>query len=89
MVVIEAAAAGIPAIGSRVSGVTDAIVDGVTGVQFESGNVTQLAQALTRLTDDAVLRRQMGDTARKRVAEQFEQKSVVERYVAFLADARL
>jgi glycosyltransferase involved in cell wall biosynthesis len=89
MVVIEAAAAGIPAIGSRVSGVSDAIVDGVTGLQFEVGNVRQLAEALTRLSDDAVLRRKMGNAARARAAGQFEQNTVVERYISFLADARL
>src|SRR5580658_6973080 len=89
LVVIEAAAVGIPAIGSHVSGVSDAIVDGLTGLQFEAGNARQLAEALIRLADDAVLRRQMGNAARTRVVEQFEQKLVVERYISFLADARL
>jgi glycosyltransferase involved in cell wall biosynthesis len=89
MVVIEAAAMGIPAIGSRVSGVSDAMIDGVTGLQFEVGNIRQLTQVLIRLTNDAVLRREMGDAARARVAEKFEQTAVVERYVSFLADARL
>ena len=88
MVVIEAAAAGIPAIGSRVSGVTDAIVEGVTGLLFEAGNVRQLAEALGRLANDPVLRRQMGGAARARVAQEFEQNLVVGRYIAFLADAR-
>jgi glycosyltransferase involved in cell wall biosynthesis len=89
MVVIEAAAVGIPAIGSHVSGVSDAIVDGLTGLQFEVGNARELAEALIRLANDAVLRRQMGSAARTRAAEQFEQKSVVERYISFLAEARL
>jgi glycosyltransferase involved in cell wall biosynthesis len=89
MVVIEAAAMGIPAIGSRVSGVSDAIIDGVTGLQFEVGNVQQLAEALICLANDAVLRREMGDAARARVVEKFEQTLVVERYISFLADARL
>ena len=89
MVVIEAAAVGIPAIGSQVSGVSDAMIDGVTGLQFEAGNIRQLTEALIRLTNDAVLRREMGDAARARVTEKFEQTAVVERYVSFLADARL
>jgi glycosyltransferase involved in cell wall biosynthesis len=89
MVVIEAAAMGIPAIGSRVSGVSDAIIDGVTGLQFEVGNVQQLAEALICLANDAVLRREMGDAARARVVEKFEQTLVVERYISFLADARI
>jgi glycosyltransferase involved in cell wall biosynthesis len=89
MVIIEAAAMGIPAIGSQVTGVSDAIIDGKTGLQFEVGNVPQLTKALIRLANDAVLRREMGDAARTRVAEKFEQKLVVERYITFLAESRL
>jgi glycosyltransferase involved in cell wall biosynthesis len=88
MVVIEAAATGIPAIGSQVSGVSDAIIDGVTGLQFEAGNVSQLAEALITFANDGGLRRQMGSAALARVAEHFEQRLVVERYISFLADAR-
>ena len=87
MVVIEAASCGVPAIGTRVSGVSDAIVDTVTGLQFEVGNVDQLGQALTRMTDDQPWRQGLAEAARKRVLDQFEQGAVVERYVRYLLAA--
>jgi glycosyltransferase involved in cell wall biosynthesis len=61
----------------------------VTGLQFEVGNIRQLTRALIRLANDAVLRGDMGNAARARVAEKFEQTLVVERYISYLADARL
>ena len=87
MVVIEAASCGVPAIGTRVSGVSDAIVDTVTGLQFEVGNVDQLGQALTRMTDDQPWRQGLAEAARKRVLDQFEQGAVIERYVRYLLAA--
>ena len=87
MVIIEAAACGIPAIGSHVSGVSDAIAQDVTGLQFPVGNVEQLAAALTRMTDDRQLRQRMGDAARARVVQLFEQGTVVDRYIRYFVDA--
>jgi glycosyltransferase involved in cell wall biosynthesis len=69
--VIEAAATGVPAIGSRIYGITDAIVEGETGLLFEAGNVRQLAQGMGTLAGDASLRRRMGETARARAARDF------------------
>lgn len=69
--IIEAAAAGVPAIGSRIYGITDAIVDGETGLLFEAGNVRQLAQSMRTLVGDASLRRRMGQRARERAVRDF------------------
>ena len=84
MVVVEAAAAGIPAIGSRVTGVVDAMVENVTGLQFPVKDIDQISQAMVRMTDDADLRHSLGQAARTRVAQLFEQGAVVQRYVQFL-----
>ncbi|HEY5293658.1 MAG TPA: glycosyltransferase family 4 protein [Burkholderiales bacterium] len=69
--VIEAAAAGVPAIGSRIYGITDAIVEGETGLLFEAGNVQQLAQSMRTLAGDECLRRRMGENARQRAVRDF------------------
>ena len=49
MVVLEAAGACLPSIGSRIYGLTDAIVDGKTGLLVEKGNVSELSKAMERL----------------------------------------
>ena len=89
MVVLEAAAVGIPAIGSRVSGISDAIAEDETGLMFPVRDVTALTHCLERITDDASLRRQLGQAARQRVASQFEQGAVVQAYVDYLLAALL
>ena len=69
--VIEAAAVGMPAIGSRIYGITDAIVEGETGLLFQAGDVRQLAQCMGALAGDAGLRARMGERARARALRDF------------------
>jgi glycosyltransferase involved in cell wall biosynthesis len=68
---LEAAAAGLPAIGSRIYGITDAIVEGETGLLFEAGDVQQLALSMRTLAGDASLRQRMGGKARERAVRDF------------------
>lgn len=84
MVIIEAAAAGVPAIGTRIYGVADALIDGETGILVPVGDVRELATQLCRLADDKRLREGMGRAARIRVEQDFEQAMVVGRFVHFL-----
>lgn len=83
VVVIEAAAAGIPTIGSRIYGVSDAIVEGETGLLVAPGNVPQLAAAISRLAEDGALRARLTSAGRMRVEKEFEQKKVVAGYADF------
>jgi glycosyltransferase involved in cell wall biosynthesis len=70
---INAAACGIPAIASRIYGSSDAIVDGVTGLLFEPGEVGELVALIRRLRRDVLLRRSMGEAARTRAVRDFDQ----------------
>jgi glycosyltransferase involved in cell wall biosynthesis len=70
-VVIEAAAMGVPAVGTRIYGLVDAIVDGVTGLLIEPRNIIQLTAALERLVSDDQLRMQMKRQAKKRALSLF------------------
>ena len=74
--ILEAAAAGVPAIGSRIRGITDAIVEGETGLLFEAGNVQQLMHAMHTLAQDAGLRQRMGQSARERALRDFSSGTV-------------
>ncbi len=65
MTIIEAAACGVPAVASRIYGITDAVADDKTGLLFPVGDVAALTQALLRLITENELRQQMGNEARE------------------------
>ena len=60
----EAAAAGLPAIGSRLNAVPEIITDGETGLLVTPGHVAELVAALDRLIASAELRERLGRAAR-------------------------
>lgn len=65
LAVIEAAGYGVPTIGYRSSrGLTDSVVDGVTGVLVD--NIDELAVVTAQLLDEQAWRRDLGDKARER-----------------------
>lgn len=82
MTIIEAAACGVPAVASRIYGITDAVADGKTGVLFTAGDVSALTQALLTLITDNMLRKQMGDAARERVIKLFSSERITGDMVA-------
>jgi glycosyltransferase involved in cell wall biosynthesis len=68
LAVIEAAQHGVPTIGYRSSGgLTDSVVDGVTGVLVDDHD--ELVEGLERLLTDRVLREELGAKAAARSAE--------------------
>lgn len=46
MTIIEAYSVGTPVIGARIGGIPEIVVDGITGYQFESGHVQELADRI-------------------------------------------
>ena len=76
-VVIEAAAAGLPAIASRIYGLTDAIVDGGTGLLHEPGDSSALSSAMRRLADSPSTRHALSTAGRERVLHQFSSEAVI------------
>jgi glycosyltransferase involved in cell wall biosynthesis len=84
-VIIEAAAAGLPAIGSRIYGITDAIEDGVTGLLVEAGDVAALGAAMRELAANAPLRHTLGVAARDRALRDFSDAAITAALVDFYA----
>lgn len=72
--VIEAAACGVPAIGTRIYGLSDAIDEGVSGLLVEVGDVDGLSEAIRTLASRSDLRADMGAAARARVQRLFRQE---------------
>ena len=70
-IVIDAAAAAVPAIGSRIVGLVDSIDDGKTGVLFNAGAANELVQAMQSMLDNPQRTREMGLAARHRIEALF------------------
>ncbi len=69
MVVLEAMAAGLPVIASKVEGIPEAIRDGVDGLLFAAASPAQLADRILTLKSDLSRWEQMGHSARDRHRE--------------------
>ncbi len=78
---LQAMAAGLPIVASRVSGIPEAVDDGVTGLLVAPEEAGALADALERLTADAELRRRMGESARQVFRERFTIATVAGLYI--------
>lgn len=71
-VVIEAAAMGIPTVGTKIYGLTDAVEHGKTGLLVSPQNSQVLASALNTLLMDEAMRIQMGNSAMLRARSLFD-----------------
>lgn len=91
-VVIEAAAMGLPTVGTEIYGLTDAIEHGKTGLLVPSRDAQALANALDTLLMDKALRVQLGRSALQRAKSLFDadlvNKQVAEEYVNLLLELR-
>jgi glycosyltransferase involved in cell wall biosynthesis len=91
-VVIEAAAMGIPCVGTNVYGLKDSIVDGDTGILVPPRNPEALGDAMKFLIDNPEVLAVMGSKARKRVCEEFDSREInkktADEYVRHLCDRR-
>ena len=83
MVVVEAAACGIPSLAYRIDGVTDAVLDGETGVLVPKGRVDALRSAMERMLEDTVFRCTLGEKARLRARRDFSDTAVIAAWADF------
>ena len=75
---IEAQAAGVPVVSTRVGGVATVIRDGQTGCVVDTDDEQGLATAVTRLLADPDLRRRMADEGRRHAVETFSLERLVD-----------
>jgi glycosyltransferase involved in cell wall biosynthesis len=78
---MEASAMGRPIVATDVPGCREVVENGVTGLLCEAKSAASLAQQLERmLVSSPETRAQMGLRGREKVAQEFDEKAVVERY---------
>lgn len=79
---IEAMAAGLPVVASRVGGLPELVRTEETGFLVEPRNPTELAEAIFRLLTDSETRKQMGINGRKLAIQQFNTENMIEQTCA-------
>lgn len=84
--VLEAMAAGVPVVASRVPAMEEIVADGETGVLVASGDKAALGRQTRLLLDDEARRRRLGEAARQRVAEHFTASAVCDAYARLYED---
>lgn len=71
LVVLEAFAAGVPVVASRLSGLPEAVLDGANGRLFPPGDVAELAAILMQIAADRSLLARWGQAAQAAWTERF------------------
>lgn len=87
--ILESMALALPSVGTKVGGIPEAIVDGVTGYLAAPDDVESLANQLRRLITDPIKRQSMGRAGFQRYQELFDGKQSVKRLVEYYSNLKL
>ena len=82
---IEAMAMELPVISTNITGIPEIVEDDVSGILISPGDEKALAEAIIRLTEDATMRKKLGENARRRVEERFDIYKNADKYVELFA----
>ena len=85
---LEAMAAGLPVVATRVSGSEDIVVSGRNGFLVSPGDQDDLSRQILAILGDPQLARRLGITARKQIMEAFSIERVAKNYQALYREAR-
>jgi glycosyltransferase involved in cell wall biosynthesis len=75
VVLMEALAARVPVVTTRIAGVAELVEDGESGLLVPPGDAVALRAALARVLDDPEMRARMGEAGRARVVDEFASES--------------
>jgi glycosyltransferase involved in cell wall biosynthesis len=84
--VLEAMAAGLPVVASRVGGIPEAVQEGKTGLLVAKEEPEALAAAIAELLQDPARAARMGAEGRRRVLAEFSMEAMADRYERLYQD---
>ena len=88
LAILEAMAAGLPVIATRVGEIPNMLADGEEGLLIDVGDVSAMAGAIKTLVGNPSLRKKMGAASRRRAEEEFSLQRMAERIAAMYAECR-
>jgi glycosyltransferase involved in cell wall biosynthesis len=77
---LEALAAGVPCVGSRIPGIVELLEDGVTGTTFRPGDAEGLARAIRLCLADRAIAMRQAQAGRARVCERYSATAMARAY---------
>ena len=78
IVPLEAMSCAVPVVGAAVGGISDTVVDGVTGVHVPPRHPARLARAVRKLLAEPERRAAMGSAGRTRVVQRYQWSQVAD-----------
>ena len=81
-VALESGAMAVPIVSTRVCGLVDSVVDGVTGILVPARDAAALAKAIAMVATDASLRLRLGSAAKDYIVNHFSEKRVNQLWMA-------
>ncbi|HEY8134329.1 MAG TPA: glycosyltransferase [Thermoanaerobaculia bacterium] len=75
---LESMAAGLPVVATRVGGTAEVVRDSENGLLVDPGDPVSLAEGIGRLLDAPQFAAQLGQAARRRIAERYSMRLLVE-----------
>jgi glycosyltransferase involved in cell wall biosynthesis len=82
LMLLQAMAAGVPVVASRVGGIREAVRDGVDGVLVPPDDPVALSLALWSATESPALARSRAETGRRRMIQEFTLDGMLTKYFA-------
>ena len=80
--IIEAASMGIPTLASRIYGITDAVVENLTGILFTPGKIDEILIAMQQMMNTEN-RKHMGLIAQKRAHSDFSSEKITQAWLDY------
>ena len=87
MAIIEAMAAGVPVVASRIGGIPDLIRDGETGLLFDPNDPADIRRQVSRISTDPDLRACLGANGQAEATRRFHPKVVAKAHIEVYQDA--
>jgi len=87
VVLMEAMAAEVAVVATRIAGIPELVEDGISGFLVPPGDVAAVADRVEELLNDSALRSRLGQAGRRKVEQEFNISTEAERLYRVLTSA--